>query len=128
MISPVPTVKLVPANLPILIRNYENENENKINENTVDLNEINREQTYEKYPTSQDNCIILISFHFFHSFWFRLPPYEFFSPLNLPRVFLQKTLHIKELVRKCHTKAHQKLKTVYICCEVRLWSLKKPRR
>lgn len=55
MISPVPTVKLVPANLPILIRNYENENENKINENTVDLNDINREQTYEKYPTSQDN-------------------------------------------------------------------------
>lgn len=55
MISPVPTVKLVPANLPILIRNYENENENKINENRVDLNEINREQTYEKYPTSQDN-------------------------------------------------------------------------
>lgn len=42
MISPVPTVKLVPANLPILIRNYENEN--KINENRVDLNEINREQ------------------------------------------------------------------------------------
>lgn len=53
MISPVPTMKLVPANLSILIRNYENEN--KINENRVDLNEINREQTYEKYPTSQDN-------------------------------------------------------------------------
>lgn len=43
MIFLVLIVKFVLVNLLILIRNYENENENKINENIVDLNEINCE-------------------------------------------------------------------------------------